>query len=485
VRLAMVCVVAASLVAATFARANLGPTTEATRVVLELNNPVVRVISGDERNVTLPVAPTVFSGRTFVPLRGVLELFGAEVTWRDPDRVLIRATDSEVVLRIGRTTATVNGETRTLAAAPRIVAGRTLIPLRFVSEALGLRVTWHADTNTIDIARWNYRAVAQIVTVQVDNIARRLNVVEVPPDSNLRPTLGLGRGVVGNVEPLSSMAGQHGAVLGINGGYFQAYSLPHEPYTTLMHHGRLVHRGGFGSAVAFMRDGRVMMERVRVEVHGTTHGRDEWGFRWHCYFVNRTPERDSSAVVVFTPERGATIGLDFGVAIVVSNGRVVDVRERTDVAIPQDGYVIHLANEHNSLRGQFAMGTPVDFALSFTDDEHMRLDWRDAETIVGAGPLLVQAGINVANPAAEGFTEAKILSMSLNRSAIGLRADGTILLVTTPALTIRQLADAFIALGAVEAMALDGGGSSGLYFEDRYITRPGRQLSNALLFVPR
>jgi len=131
------------------------------------------------------------------------------------------------------------------------------------------------------------------------------------------------------------------------------------------------------------------------------------------------------------------------------------------------------------------MGTPVDFALSFTDDEHMRLDWRDAETIVGAGPLLVQAGINVANPAAEGFTEAKILSMSLNRSAIGLRADGTILLVTTPALTIRQLADAFIALGAVEAMALDGGGSSGLYFEDRYITRPGRQLSNALLFVPR
>lgn len=104
---------------------------------------------------------------------------------------------------------------------------------------------------------------------------------------------------------------------------------------------------------------------------------------------------------------------------------------------------------------------------------------------VGCGPRLVADGAVSYDPAGEGFSSPKILSSAGARSAVGVTRDRTLLLVTCGGATVRQLAEIMKALGAWDAMNLDGGASSGLWAQGRLLTRPGRPISNALVFVKR
>lgn len=101
---------------------------------------------------------------------------------------------------------------------------------------------------------------------------------------------------------------------------------------------------------------------------------------------------------------------------------------------------------------------------------------------LGGGPRLVKDGKVALNPRAEGFKEDKILSKSAMRSGIGILSDGSILLATVPSVTMKQWAEIWKKMGAVQAMNLDGGASSGLIANGRVVTRPGRELSNVLWF---
>ena len=103
---------------------------------------------------------------------------------------------------------------------------------------------------------------------------------------------------------------------------------------------------------------------------------------------------------------------------------------------------------------------------------------------VGAGPRLLTRGRPTVNAASEGFSHEKILSLSAGRSMIGVTRDGW-LVMATAAGTVPEMAGVMKALGATDAMALDGGASSGLWAEGRYLTVPGRLISNALLVLRR
>lgn len=96
--------------------------------------------------------PVSIGGRVLVPLRGVFERLGAFVQW-DPRTNSVTATrgSTNVQLQIGSTRAFVNGRVVVLDVPPMIIQGRTLVPLRFVSEAMGARVDWDAATRTVFI----------------------------------------------------------------------------------------------------------------------------------------------------------------------------------------------------------------------------------------------------------------------------------------------------------------------------------------------
>jgi len=106
----------------------------------------------DGTALTFDVPPQIIDGRTLVPLRAIFEALGAEVNW-DGNTQTITATDddTEIILTIGSTTATVNGQATQIDVPAMIIDGRTLVPLRFVAESFGVDVDWDATTRTITI----------------------------------------------------------------------------------------------------------------------------------------------------------------------------------------------------------------------------------------------------------------------------------------------------------------------------------------------
>ncbi len=106
----------------------------------------------DGRRVYFDAPPYLEQGRTYVPLRGLFELLGAAVTW-DQETQTVDAARGErsVSLTIGQKEARVNDATVLLDAVPRMVNGRTMVPLRFIGESLGDRVEWQSNPKAIKI----------------------------------------------------------------------------------------------------------------------------------------------------------------------------------------------------------------------------------------------------------------------------------------------------------------------------------------------
>lgn len=96
------------------------------------------------------------SGRVLVPLRGVFEALGATVDFDNATQTVFATRDTlQMQLRIGSTQANVNGQVRTLDVPAKTLFGRTLVPLRFVSEALGASVSWNEAQSTVYITTTN------------------------------------------------------------------------------------------------------------------------------------------------------------------------------------------------------------------------------------------------------------------------------------------------------------------------------------------
>ena len=106
----------------------------------------------DGQQMSFLVPPIIENGRTLVPLRAIFEPLGATVQWDDPTQT-IKATKGNVVitLKLGRATAYVDNQPVELSVPAKAIDGRTMVPLRFVGEALGAQVNWNGDTETITI----------------------------------------------------------------------------------------------------------------------------------------------------------------------------------------------------------------------------------------------------------------------------------------------------------------------------------------------
>ncbi|SKC70497.1 copper amine oxidase N-terminal domain-containing protein [Maledivibacter halophilus] len=90
--------------------------------------------------------------RTVVPVRFIAEALGAKVDWNGETRTVIIDQDQKhIELAIGAMEAIVNSETVKFDTKAQIYFDRTFVPLRFVSEALGATVGWNGETRTVTI----------------------------------------------------------------------------------------------------------------------------------------------------------------------------------------------------------------------------------------------------------------------------------------------------------------------------------------------
>lgn len=93
-------------------------------------------------------------GRTVVPIRFISESFGAQVTWEGDTktiRIYLNSKNIKITLQVGNKIARVNDKIITLDAAPLIKEGRTFVPLRFISESFGADVKWFGEEKKIVI----------------------------------------------------------------------------------------------------------------------------------------------------------------------------------------------------------------------------------------------------------------------------------------------------------------------------------------------
>ncbi|MBQ8299716.1 MAG: copper amine oxidase N-terminal domain-containing protein [Clostridia bacterium] len=126
------------------------PTTEREITVL-LNDEKID-FQDDKGKVT----PQLINGRTMVPLRKIFELYDATVDWNnETSTAYATKEDMAIELQINNNIAKVTKEDVTeevpLDSVPVVIDGRTLVPVRFVSETLGLKVGWDEDTQTVII----------------------------------------------------------------------------------------------------------------------------------------------------------------------------------------------------------------------------------------------------------------------------------------------------------------------------------------------
>ena len=117
----------------------------------------IKTMTVDSARVVLDAPAAIVEDRTLVPLRAVVEHLGGSIVWDAKTRqVTLKARGTTITLTIGKSTALVNGKSLAIdpknsKVVPVLSSSRTMLPLRFVSENLGLQVGWDAETRTITV----------------------------------------------------------------------------------------------------------------------------------------------------------------------------------------------------------------------------------------------------------------------------------------------------------------------------------------------
>ena len=112
---------------------------------IRIDNEFVQIPAGDQQ-------PVIVDGRTLVPLRAVMEALGFEVEWEPTqNRVNLEKPGFDISLTIGSRTMVVNGNNVSLDVPAQLINGRTMVPLRAISEATGMEVRWDGENSIVHI----------------------------------------------------------------------------------------------------------------------------------------------------------------------------------------------------------------------------------------------------------------------------------------------------------------------------------------------
>lgn len=107
----------------------------------------------DGNKIEFDQKPIIQNGRTLVPFRKIFEALNADVTWNnDTQQVKAKRNDTEISFIIGQKVLYINGkDSISMDVAPQIINGRSMVPLRVVSEALGVEVNWDNNQRIVTI----------------------------------------------------------------------------------------------------------------------------------------------------------------------------------------------------------------------------------------------------------------------------------------------------------------------------------------------
>lgn len=421
-----------------------------------------------------------------VPLRTISEELGAKVDFNGANqKITVIYKESTVLATVGSKSATVNGTKKELQVAPQVIKGTTYVPIRFIGEALGGSVDYQKGILTItldnQVKEWKLEVevdkpkapiVGNTFSSGTKTVAgKKVTYVNINMnDPKVKVKTSTANNTVTQVQSLKALAA--GAKAGVNGTYFAAYNGDTPlPDGTIVANGKVIHITDIGSTIGFTADNKVLIDFVKTRVQGYINGQEGW----FTYRVNR-PTPDESANIIYTPEYGKDIPLASGwSAVVCINGKVEKIANQSR-KVPSNGFIVVTTKPY-----LFSVGDDVHYKTTYETTHTSAEEWEDVVYAISAGPSLRINGKKTGDPKNESFTEAKILTNSAQRTFIGVTNDNNLMIGTVSA-SVSQLKDIVAQLGLKSAMCLDGGASSGLYYNGGYLTSPGRNLSNSLNF---
>lgn len=113
--------------------------------------PIKVVLNGSPLTFT-GTPPLQINGSTLVPMRDIFEALGAAVKFDKASQTVYgQKGATAIVLPVGALSATVNGQPQALPVPAKLINGTTLVPLRFISQALGASVLWKPAISTVII----------------------------------------------------------------------------------------------------------------------------------------------------------------------------------------------------------------------------------------------------------------------------------------------------------------------------------------------
>ena len=252
--------------------------------------------------------------------------------------------------------------------------------------------------------------------------------------------------------------------------------------------GEIIGRDEFyRSAIGITADGATVFGRVRYEgkiiLNGVERGIDE--VNW---------ARTENSLILYNRYWGAnTATNEFGVEILVRDGVIKKIfRGKGNMRIPRGGYVLSAHGTAAEFFANARVGDEITISQKIISDTG---DFNDIPMVIGAGPRLVKGGKVFVTAAEEKFP-SDIRSGRAPRSAVGVTIYGDYIFAVVDGrqahsrgCTLEEWAKILIKFGAVDAINLDGGGSTELIVKDALVNRPSdgreRQVASAIAIMPK
>ena len=293
----------------------------------------------------------------------------------------------------------------------------------------------------------------------------RINIVELSLGVNQGLTVepSIASDTLASRRKISTIAQRDDAIVAINGGYFKPQT--GVPLGTLMIN-KKVYTGPIYDRVAMgIFDNGFDMARVQLKAELITN---KGGVKIDN--VNQ-PRMLSVHTIVYTPDWGeySPPTPKYGMQLVISGGKLIRVTKGRN-QIPKDGYVI-VGPQKNLNK--------ISDARKFKLNIKLNPEWRDVNHIISGGPYLVKNGDIYVD-----MTAQKLGSVGGRnpRTAIGYTNDNHLIMLTADGregasigLTLMELANLMKELGCVNAMNLDGGGSTVMYVNGKVVNKPAVQ----------
>jgi exopolysaccharide biosynthesis protein len=348
------------------------------------------------------------------------------------------------------------------------------------------------------------------VTRTIDGQPVRMNLLRLDLTKVRLDVVHAGEGVIGT-ETVSSIAVRHRAVAAINAGFFRldTSAFAGDPAGIFQIDGKLLSESNQGRIALLIDNGITTCEKCKnpqTKTNVTIAHLKTFGELWsetrrsNIFGIDRQV-RDNE-IVLFTPEFGATTPRSETVVteVIIENKRIVSVAETNGgTVIPKNGYVLTASGSRgselsvNAIKGKeglIILGSYIENPETSTTNA--RMAFIDVEDIVGGVPQLIKNGkIDISwekEKASKSFFETRH-----PRTAVAKLKDGKFLLITVDGrsessggISLSDLASLLFEMGAVDAMNLDGGGSTTMFLDGKVVNKPSdkegeRKVSDAIL----